>query len=118
MEGTLNTIDFKSVVDSFIKAGKKNQQNNAFSDNRKKVMLSQTARSLFLNGNHEKLTPNLKEMTMSKFLNLFLALMIIAGCSPKKEDGNLVISTENGDVIYNVEEAQKARRTGKRPYEP
>ena len=44
---------------------------------------------------------------MSKFLNLFLALMIIAGCSPKKEDGNLVISTENGDVIYNVEEAQK-----------
>ena len=25
----------------------------------------------------------------------------------KKEDGNLVISTENGDVIYNVEEAQK-----------
>ncbi len=44
---------------------------------------------------------------MSKFLNLFLALMIIAGCSPKKEDGNLVISTENGDVIYNVKEAQK-----------
>ena len=41
LEGTLNTIDFKSVVDSFIKAGKKNQQNNAFSDNRKKVMLSQ-----------------------------------------------------------------------------
>ena len=55
---------------------------------------------------------------MSKFLNLFLALMIIAGCSPKKEDGNLVISTENGDVIYNVEEAQKARELEKRPYEP
>jgi len=41
MEGTINTVDFKSVIDSFIESGKKVQQNNAFSDNRKKVMLSQ-----------------------------------------------------------------------------
>lgn len=39
--GTINAVDFKSVVDNFIKIGKLNKQNNAFSDNRKKVMLSQ-----------------------------------------------------------------------------
>lgn len=44
---------------------------------------------------------------MSKFLKLFLALSVMAGCSPKEESGNLVISTDNGDVIYTVEEAQK-----------
>ena len=34
-------------------------------------------------------------------------MLFRSGCSPKKESGNLVISTENGDVIYTVEEAQK-----------
>ena len=43
---------------------------------------------------------------MSKFLKLFLALIVVAGCSPKENSGNLTISTENGDVRYNVEEAQ------------
>ena len=43
---------------------------------------------------------------MSKFLKLFLALIVVAGCSPKENSGNLTISTENGDVCYNVEEAQ------------
>lgn len=40
-EGTINAVDFKSVVDNFIQAGKLSKQNHAFSDNRKKVMLSQ-----------------------------------------------------------------------------
>ena len=43
---------------------------------------------------------------MSKFLKLFLALIVVAGCSPKENSGNLTISTENGDGRYNVEEAQ------------
>ncbi len=43
---------------------------------------------------------------MSKFFKLFLALIILAGCSPKKETNNLSISTQNGEVLYTVEEAQ------------
>ena len=39
--GTINVIDLKAVVDSFIKSSKAAQKNNAFSNNRKKVMLSQ-----------------------------------------------------------------------------
>ena len=38
---TINVIDLKAVVDSFIKSSKAAQKNNAFSNNRKKVMLSQ-----------------------------------------------------------------------------
>jgi len=44
---------------------------------------------------------------MSKFLKLFLAVIVMAGCSPKQDEANLVISTEKGDVAYHVEEAQK-----------
>lgn len=44
---------------------------------------------------------------MSKILKLFIALIVIAGCSPKQKDGNLTIVTENGEVRYTVEEAQK-----------
>ena len=39
--GTINVIDLKAVVDSFIKSSKAAQKNNAFSNNRKKVLLSQ-----------------------------------------------------------------------------
>lgn len=42
---------------------------------------------------------------MRKFLKLFLILFVLAGCSPKENSGNLTISTDNGDVSYNVEEA-------------
>lgn len=44
---------------------------------------------------------------MSNFLKLFLAMIIVVGCSPKKQDGNLIIATEKGDIYYTVEEAQK-----------
>lgn len=44
---------------------------------------------------------------MSNFLKLFLALVVVVGCSPKQQEGNLTISTENGDIHYTVEEAQK-----------
>ena len=40
---------------------------------------------------------------MRKFLKLFLALIVIAGCS---QEGNLTIKTQKGDVTYNVEEAK------------
>ncbi len=41
VSGTINTVDFNTVVKHFIDAGKKIQQNNSFSDARKKVLLSQ-----------------------------------------------------------------------------
>ena len=44
---------------------------------------------------------------MSKFFKFISGFNDYCRLFPEKEDGNLVISTENGDVIYNVEEAQK-----------
>lgn len=40
---------------------------------------------------------------MLKIFKLFLALIVIAGCS---QEGNLTIKTQKGDVTYNVEEAK------------
>ena len=42
---------------------------------------------------------------MYKFFKLFLVLLVLSACSPKEEKANLIISTDNGDVSYNVEEA-------------
>ena len=50
---------------------------------------------------------------MYKFLKIFLALIVIAGCSPKENNGNLTIKTQNGDVVFNVEEAQKPEELSK-----
>lgn len=50
---------------------------------------------------------------MYKFLKIFLALLIITGCSPKDNNGNLTIKTQKGDVIFKVEEAQKPEELSK-----
>ena len=47
---------------------------------------------------------------MRKFLKLFLALIVIAGCS---QEGNLTIKTQKGDVTYNIEEAQSPQELEK-----
>ncbi len=47
---------------------------------------------------------------MLKFLKLFLALIVIAGCS---QEGNLTIKTQKGDVTYNIEEAQSPQELEK-----
>lgn len=47
---------------------------------------------------------------MTKFIKLFLAVLLLASCSPKEENnqaakGNLIISTGTGDIVYQVENA-------------
>lgn len=58
--GTINVIDLKAVVDSFIKSSKAAQKNNAFSNNRKKLCCHRTDRSWFPNGSLVKSTYNPK----------------------------------------------------------
>lgn len=44
---------------------------------------------------------------MSKFIKMCLAVMLIASCSKQDENNpNLTITTDNGEVLYTVEEAQ------------
>ncbi len=46
---------------------------------------------------------------MFKFVKVFLAILLIAGCSKQDEtaqEANMIITTANGDVKYVVEEAQ------------
>lgn len=43
---------------------------------------------------------------MTKFIKLFLAVILLASCSKKSEESNLTVLTDNGEVTYMVENAQ------------
>ena len=43
---------------------------------------------------------------MTKFIKLFLAVVLLAGCSEKNDKSNLTVLTEGGEVSYTVEEAK------------
>ena len=43
---------------------------------------------------------------MTKFIKLFLAVILLAGCSKKNDESNLTVLTGGGEVSYTVEEAK------------
>ena len=43
---------------------------------------------------------------MTKFIKLFLAVILLAGCSKKNDESNLTVLTGGGEVSYKVEEAK------------
>lgn len=43
---------------------------------------------------------------MTKFIKLFLAVILLASCSKKSEESKLTVLTDNGEVTYMVENAQ------------
>lgn len=43
---------------------------------------------------------------MTKFIKLFLAVALLAGCSKKNDENNLTVLTDSGEISYTVEEAQ------------
>ena len=43
---------------------------------------------------------------MTKFIKLFLAVILLAGCSKKSDESNLTVLTGGGEVSYTVEGAK------------
>ena len=43
---------------------------------------------------------------MTKFVKLFLAVILLVGCSKKNEENKLAILTDNGEIRYTVETAK------------